>query len=123
MRIKDLHNYYKRLLRSKDDQIIILNNVLNDKNKEIEMLKCEEIFDFNNISIFVQANKIMRYDLRDKVSINLKIDNVDGYYECETYIDNDIFKFIKIDKGKVITEVIGKMVRKILNKKYKDASI
>jgi len=116
MRMKDLERNHKKELRIKDDKIKSYYNMINAKNKEIELLSLEHKYNLNNIDIIVKQSAF-NYGFVDTNRISVNVQENDKYIEYQQIIKNNVFESISMDKGKLIIEIISNIIQKIFKER------
>lgn len=124
MRMKDIELKHKKELQIKNNIIENLENNLNNKrnyiiclNKEIAELSLVKKYNLNNIDIIVKQSSMLDYQYKDLSRIAIGINDNDKLITYATIIDNHIFKTLSSDKGKIITDVISRIIQNIFHEK------
>jgi hypothetical protein len=113
--MKDIEKKHKKELQLKDDRIKSLYNMVNIKNKELERLSLEHKYNLNNIDIIVRQSNYG--NIIDNSRISIGIQEPDKTIAYAQIVNNNIFKTINIDKGKIITDIITRIVQNILHER------
>jgi len=115
MKMRELEKLHKKEIQYRNDQIKTLSNIIKAKNKEIERLSLEHKYNLNNIDIIVRQSNYG--NIIDNSRISIGIQEPDKTIAYAQIVNNNIFKTINIDKGKIITDIITRIVQNILHER------